>query len=216
MIIGHSRKVNALNISSALKLNSADIKRVTKTKSLGVIVDENLKWDEQYKVVKRKVCGGPRSLKMLKNIIPPKELCSVYYATVESHLRYANVIWGNLPKTKLDPLQRLQDRARSVIESAKLKKNLTCNWLSVENLIRFIRSVMAYKIMKKLSPESLWDTFQQRSSQSNFATRYCRDLNIPRINTEHVNNVLTTLLLKPGTTFILILFKIQLKEYLKS
>ena len=57
MIIGHSREVNALNISSALKLNGADIKRVTKTKSLGVIVDENLKWDKQYKVVKRKVCG---------------------------------------------------------------------------------------------------------------------------------------------------------------
>ena len=70
MIIGHSRKVNALNISSALKLNGADIRRVTKTKSLGVIVDENLNCDEQYKVVKRKVCGGLRSLKMLKNIIP--------------------------------------------------------------------------------------------------------------------------------------------------
>ena len=56
MIIGHSRKVNAFNISSALKLNGTDIKRVTKTKSIGVIIDENLKWDEQYKVVKRKDC----------------------------------------------------------------------------------------------------------------------------------------------------------------
>ena len=67
MIIGHSRKVNAFNISSALILNGADIKRVTKTKSLGVIVDENLNWDEQYKVVKRKVCGGLRSQKMLNS-----------------------------------------------------------------------------------------------------------------------------------------------------
>ena len=44
---------------------------------------------------------------------------------------------------------------------------------------------MTFKIMKKLSPESLWDKYQQRSSQSNYATRYCRDLNIRRINTEH-------------------------------
>ena len=41
-IIGHSRSVNTLNVSNALMLNDAVIKRVTKTKSLGVIVDENL------------------------------------------------------------------------------------------------------------------------------------------------------------------------------
>ena len=29
-------------------------------------------------------------------------------------------------------------------------------WLPVENLIRFDRSVMTYKILNKLSPESLW------------------------------------------------------------
>ena len=47
MIIGHSRKVNTLNISNALTLNDSVSKRATKTKSLGINDDENLKWDEQ-------------------------------------------------------------------------------------------------------------------------------------------------------------------------
>jgi hypothetical protein len=224
MVIGHSRKVNALNISSTLTLNGSDIKRVTKTKSLGVTVDENLKWDEQYKIVKGKICGGLASLKKLKNIIPQTKLCSVYYAIVESHLRYANVIWGSLPKTKLDNLQRLQDRARSIIESARFKDNWSCDWLSVENLIHFDRSVMTYKIMNKLSPESLWDKFQQRSSQSNYATRHCRDLLIPRLNTEHAkkgyyysavkvwNDIPVNIRELPTISR----FKKELKEYLKS
>ena len=89
------------------------------------------------------------------------------------------------PKTKLDTFQRLQDRARSIVENARYKDNWSCDWLSVENIIRFDRSVMTYKIRNKLSPESLWDKFQQRSSQSNYATRNCRDLQIPRLNTEH-------------------------------
>ena len=55
-IIGHPRKINALNISNALTLNDSDIKRVTKMKSLGVTVDENLNLDEQYKIVKGKIC----------------------------------------------------------------------------------------------------------------------------------------------------------------
>ena len=66
MILGHSRKVNALNISNALTLNNSDIKRVTKTKLLGITVDESLEWDEQCKIVKGKICGGLASLKKLK------------------------------------------------------------------------------------------------------------------------------------------------------
>ena len=49
-----------------------------------------------------------------------------------------------------------------------------------------MKCIMAYKISKKLSPESLWGKFQHISPQSNYATRYCRDLQIPRLTTEHV------------------------------
>ena len=50
MIIGHSRKLNKLDVSNLLTINGTEIKRVTKTKSLGVVVDESLSWHEQYKV----------------------------------------------------------------------------------------------------------------------------------------------------------------------
>ena len=92
MIIGHSRKLNTLNTSNPLTINGTDIKRVTKMKPLGIVVDENLSWDEQYKTLTGKIYGGRSSLKMLKYIIPQTNLCSVYYALVESHLRYANEI----------------------------------------------------------------------------------------------------------------------------
>ena len=224
MIIGHSRKVNTLNISNALMLNDSAIRRVTKTKSLGVTVDENLKWGEHFNTVKSKICGGLASLKKLKNIIPQSKLCSVYYAIVESHLRYANEIWGSLPKTKLDILQRLQDRARSIVENARYKDNWSCDWLSVENIIRFDRSVMTYKIRNKLSPESLWDKFQQRSSQSSYATRNCSDLQIPRLNSEYAKKSYRYSAVKVWNEIPVAIrelptisrFKKDLKEYLKS
>jgi len=113
-------------------------------------------------------------MKKLKNIILQTKLCSVYYAIVESHLRYANEIWGRLPKAKLDTLQRLQDRARTIIENARLNYSWLCDWLSIENIIRFDRSLIVYKIINKLSPENLLGKFQQRFSQSNYATRYVK------------------------------------------
>ena len=51
--------------------------------------------------------------------------------------------------------------------------------------LRYDRSVMTYKITNNLSPENLWDKFQKRSSLSNYETRFCKNLQIPRLNTEH-------------------------------
>ena len=42
MIIGHPRKINEIEVHEPLRLNDSDIKRVTNTKSLGIIVDEGL------------------------------------------------------------------------------------------------------------------------------------------------------------------------------
>ena len=92
MIIGHPRRTNKVEISQPLHLNDSEIKRVTKTKSLGVMVDEGLNWDDQFNKVKGKMNGGLKSLKKLKNLIPQSQLDHVYRAVIESHLRYANVI----------------------------------------------------------------------------------------------------------------------------
>ena len=95
MVIGHSLKTKNLNIPQTLRLDGSDIKKVDQTKSLGIINDENLTWDEQDMRVKSKMSAGLSALKRLKNILPQSQLCSVYYALVESHLRYGDVIWGS-------------------------------------------------------------------------------------------------------------------------
>ena len=54
MIIGHSCKLNILNTSNPFTINRIDIKSVTKMKLVGVVVDENLSWNEQCKIAKSK------------------------------------------------------------------------------------------------------------------------------------------------------------------
>ena len=81
-------------------------------------VDDKLNWGDQFRSVKGKIASGLASLKKLKNIISQSQLMEVYYALVESHLRYANVVWGSLSDTKMEALQRLQNRAFGVVESS--------------------------------------------------------------------------------------------------
>ena len=105
MIIGHPQKPKGTNAPIGFTLNSREMKHVSSTKSLGVMVDDYLNWDDQFQIVKSRICGGIISLKKLKNILPQSKLGSVYYAIVESHLRHADVIWGSLPTRKIETLQ---------------------------------------------------------------------------------------------------------------
>ena len=88
--------------------------------------------------------AGLSAPKRLKNILPQSQLCSVYYALVESYLSYGDVIWSSLRKTKLAALQRLQSHVRSIIEKAKIEDSWSCCWLNVENIFRYDRT---YKII---------------------------------------------------------------------
>ena len=67
MVIGHRRQLNKIgNDLPDLVLNNEVIKRVDKTKYLGINIDESLNWKERYKAVKNKLKGGMNSLRKLK------------------------------------------------------------------------------------------------------------------------------------------------------
>ena len=171
MAIGLQCRVNEIKELPSLKLNDREIKRAGKVKSLGVIVDEGLTWNDQFKSLTGKLAAGLLSLTKLKDVFPQSKLCDVYRALFESHIRCGNVVWGSLSSAELQTLQRLQNRALSIIASARYKDHWPKNWLNVENLILFDQSILVYKILNKLCPESFWNMFQLRSSLSNCNTR---------------------------------------------
>ena len=131
MVVGFRRKLNRVgNELSNLVLNNAVIKRVEKKKYLGININESLNWEKQYKTVKNKLKGGIISLRKLKDILPQRKLEQVYKALFESHLRYGDIVWNALSNTKLSKLQRLEIRARKLIENAKYKVDGTViSWM---------------------------------------------------------------------------------------
>ena len=177
MVINHPRGQNTLPELPPFYLNNTRIKQVHKTKYLEIAVDDSLNWNEQYKSVKGKVVGDLAALRKLKNILPQSKLLDVYRALVESHLRYANVVWGALPSTKLSTLQKYQNRAFNLIESSKIKDAYNKNVLDVRELL-FDRAVMTFKIVNMLCPEGLQNKFIERSSLSNYKTRNMKNLHV--------------------------------------
>ena len=68
------KKTEFTDLPEVLKLYNSDIKRVDKTKSLGVIVDEKVNWEEQFKRTKDKMSGSLAALKTIEK----------YHSTVSS------------------------------------------------------------------------------------------------------------------------------------
>ena len=185
MILDHPRRRKNRGLLPQVFMNREKIKQVDKTKYLGVIVDDTLSWEEQYESVKKKVAGGLAAMKKLKGILPQSMLFQVYKALVESHLRYADVVWGSLFETKITALQRLQNRAFEIIQGLKIKDSLIRPTFSIDQMFQFDRSVLMYKIINKICPESLHDKFAERSSISKYDTRNKTDLQIPRLNDDN-------------------------------
>ena len=57
-------------------------------------------------------------------------------------------------KSKLTILQRLQERARSIIDKARLTYDWSHDLLTVELLTNFGRSIITYKIINRQCPET--------------------------------------------------------------
>ena len=93
----------------------------------------------------------------------PEKTPIFLFTLMESHQRYANVIWGALPSAKLSTLQRYQNRAVNLIESSKIKDAYNRNVVDVRELMTFDRAVMAFKIFNMLCPEGLQNKFTENS-----------------------------------------------------
>ena len=185
MLIGHPKQLNKAKDFPDLEVEDQKLCRAQKTKYLGVIIDESMNWEEQLKTIKRKIKNGLGAMFKLKNILSQKQLATVYRALIESHLRYCSVIWGCLSNTKLESLQRLQNRARRLIECARHKDGWVCDWLDVRNLIKYDQLITTYKIKNGLCPENLKNKFTPRSNISKYNTRKIDDFEIPRLRLEY-------------------------------
>ena len=156
-----------------------------KIKSLGINIDESLNWEEQYRTVKFKLKGGISSLRNLKDILPQRKFEQVSKALFQSHIRYGTIVWNALSNTKLSKFQKLQIRARKLIENAKYKGGWNCNLLNVKSFISFDQGVITYKVLHGLCPDNLRHKVVERSMIPDYRTRTRRDLYIPKIRLEY-------------------------------
>ncbi len=95
-------------------IDNVPIKRITKTKSLGIQIDQFLSWDNHLEEICKKASSGIGAIRRLKSYVSCGHLYHYYqyYALVQPYFDYCCLVWDPIGATRI---QTLQNRAARVI-----------------------------------------------------------------------------------------------------
>ena len=96
-------------------LNNTLINKVKYIKFLGVIIDENLKWNNHITYIKNKIAKGFGIILRARKFFSRKTLLNLYQSFIFPYLIYCVEIWGNTSDIYLQPLIKLQKKIVRVI-----------------------------------------------------------------------------------------------------
>ena len=99
----------------ALKIADNKTERKTTIKILGVMLDENISWEERILSVQTKLAKDIGLLYRRKPSLEGKSLKSIYFAYIHSYLNYANIAWASTYRIKLKTICFHQKHAVSIV-----------------------------------------------------------------------------------------------------
>lgn len=163
MVVGTRHSLLRSESELSVKLNNNDIKRVSSSKTLGVIVDEKLKWHQQIDNVSKKVSKALGIIRRVKSFLPRKTLILLYNTVALPHFDYCSAVWGNCSKSLQEKLQKLQNRAARIITGDSYETSSDevlgkLNWKPLserreDRLVALVRKTMMGKMPSYLKDE---------------------------------------------------------------
>jgi hypothetical protein len=111
MLIGTKKRVDKNGNSDVRAFFEGEcIEHVSKSKMLGVVIDEHLTWVDHLEYKAKKISQKIGVLKQARPFLSkPTSLC-LYNSIIRPHIEYCSTVWCNAAKSETDILYRLQKR----------------------------------------------------------------------------------------------------------
>ncbi|KAK3083738.1 hypothetical protein FSP39_002351 [Pinctada imbricata] len=139
MVIGTKQRISKSNQNLAIKINDKNIQNSECEKLLGVLVDQNLDFDQHIDYVCKNTSSKIALLNRIKKFLPLQTRKLYYNAYILPVMDYCLTIWGSAPKFQLERLHKLQKRAARTIlevppETPSLPLFEQLGWLNIYNV----------------------------------------------------------------------------------
>jgi exonuclease III/predicted metal-binding protein len=97
MLFHNSQKRMSLYENMKIQFNGETIKRTSHFNFLGIVINENLNWNDHITHLSSKINPVVGLLHRLKYQLPTKILKMIYNSLILSRLHYGNILWGGRP-----------------------------------------------------------------------------------------------------------------------
>ena len=173
----------------SFSIDDQDIEMITNTRYLGVQIDSNLNWDKNIDTIKTKANRALGLIKYSEKYLPSDVLNKMYRGIVEPHLSYCCSVCGCCSESKIDVLQKIQNRAARIVTSSPYDASAapiieSIGWSTISDPIRKETATLTYKSLNSFVPNYLRKLFAKCSAKrERFLCSSETDLNIPFLKT---------------------------------
>jgi hypothetical protein len=159
MVITSRQKHQRAPLILNLKLNTDPIEQVKSHKVLGIVVDQELRWNVHINNICRKLSKNLYLLSRLKPFVEAEGLKMFFVAHCQSFINYASTVWCGASENLLKKLNSLHRRGAKLIvtnpylsTSEKLK---AASILPLQEQFDYNIAVLMYKALHGLAPPYL-------------------------------------------------------------
>ncbi len=164
------------DINNSININNTILEQITNFKFLGVIIDNQLKWDHHVNLICSRIAKIIYIMKMLNKLLPISALRTIYVSLIQSHLHYGILAWYSTTNKNLKRLNILQKKAIRLIAKAKYNAHTdklfkTLKLLKLKDLYNKQMLVFYWKYKHNQIPKTIETFLQNRNNIHAYTTR---------------------------------------------
>ena len=115
MYIASDNSLNKISDLATIHLANKQIRRVRKSKSLGITIDESLSWTDHIDIVSKKVSSAIGGLRQVRSFINKETAITIYNSLIQPLFDYYDIVVGFSWSVTGRRLQKLNNRAGRAI-----------------------------------------------------------------------------------------------------
>ena len=194
MIIASRPNLNSIDATTtSISIAGEQITRVKSTESLGIIIDEQLKWHEHNNKQCTTISARIGMLRRSRDFVTQDVLITMYNSLVLPRFTYCSTVWHGSSADHISKLYKLQKRAARVITGSNYDIRSTdifetLNWRPIKDNLDERDLVMTFKAIKGIVPDYLIPTINLNGNANYQLRSNNRNIYLPKPKTNFLKN----------------------------
>ena len=153
---------STVNNVASVCVSGVTVQTAETIKSLGVIIDRRLSFDQHVNNVCKSCYFHIRALRHVRDSLPDDVARTVAISIVTSRLDYCNGLYYGMSSANLDKLQRVQNTLARVVLRLRRFDHITpalieLHWLPIRQRITFKLATITFKLVHTHRPSYLYE-----------------------------------------------------------